>query len=133
MGCGVAVARGALGSLFSRAVLADDTAPTGPIVTTNLGRLRGAFGNGVYSFKGIHYGASPEGRMRFLPPSTPKIWTGVRDALEFGPPAPQSTEWPAKYAELHRFLGESGQGKWAKTVLSSTCGRRVCKGQIGDR
>jgi hypothetical protein len=58
LGCGVAVASGALGSRFSRAVLADGTAPTEPIVKTSLASLRGAYANGVYSFKGVHYGAS---------------------------------------------------------------------------
>jgi para-nitrobenzyl esterase len=117
LGCGVAVASGALGSPFSRAVLADDTAPA-PIVKTSLGSLRGAFGNGVYSFKGIHYGASTEGAMRFLPPSTPKPWTGVRDALEIGPPAPQPMEWPSVFAELHQFLGDMvGPGQMGEDCL----------------
>jgi hypothetical protein len=67
LSCGVAGASGALGSRFSRAVLADDTVSTEPIVKTTLGRLRGAFANGVYAFKGIHCGASTEGPIRFLP------------------------------------------------------------------
>ena len=103
LSCGAALASAALGSPFSRPVLADDTAP---IVRTSLGRLRGASANGVYSFKGIHYGASTEGSMRFLRPSTPKPWTGVRDALEIGPPAPQLTEWPSVSPELQQFLGD---------------------------
>ena len=86
--CGAALAGGALGSWFPRKLLAD-TASESPIVKTTLGKLRGAFANGVYSFKGIHYGASTEGAMRFQPPVLAKPWTGVRDALELGPPAPQ--------------------------------------------
>jgi para-nitrobenzyl esterase len=118
LGCGAAVASSALGSRFSRAVLADDTAPTRPIVKTSLGWLRGALANGVYSFKGIHYGASTEGRMRFLPPSTPKPWTGVRDALEIGPPAPQLTEWPSRSAELQQLLGDMvGPGQMGEDCL----------------
>src|SRR5690349_7540075 len=118
LGCGVAVASGALGSRFSRAVLADDTAPTAPIVKTSQGRLRGAFANGVYSFKGIHYGASTEGRMRFLPPLTSRPWTGVRDALEIGPPAPQSREFPGVTAELREFVGDYvGPGQMGEDCL----------------
>ena len=118
LGCGAAVAGSALGSRLSRAVLADDTAPTGPIVKTSLGRLRGAFANGVYSFKGIHYGASTEGPMRFLPPSTPKPWTDVRDALEIGPPAPQVTKWPSLPAELVEFMGDYvGPGQMGEDCL----------------
>jgi para-nitrobenzyl esterase len=118
LGCGVAVASGALGTPFSRVVLADDTAPARPIVKTSLGRLRGAFANGVYSFKGIHYGASTEGPMRFMPPSTPKPWTGVLDALEIGPPAPQSREWPGVSTEFREFLGDLvGPGQMGEDCL----------------
>jgi para-nitrobenzyl esterase len=118
LSCGAAFTSAALGSRLSRAVLADDTAPTAPIVKTDLGRLRGAFANGVYSFKGIHYGASTAGPMRFLPPSAPKPWTGVRDALEIGPPAPQLTEWPGVSPELQQFLGDMvGPGKMGEDCL----------------
>jgi para-nitrobenzyl esterase len=53
------------------------------------GRVRGAQGNGVVTFKGIPYGGSVSGPNRFkaAPPLQP--WTGVRDALEFGPSALQ--------------------------------------------
>ncbi len=106
LSCGAAFASAALGSRFSRAVLAEDTASAGPIVKTNLGRLRGAFANRVYSFKGIHYGASTGGPMRFLPPSTPKPWTGVRDALDFGSLAPQDLDWALLTPGLREFLGD---------------------------
>lgn len=89
---GGAMATGAVASWYPGAGRADD-APAEPIVKTTLGTLRGAFASGVYSFKGIHYGASTEGSMRFLPPTPPKPWTGVRDALELGPLAPQDKRW----------------------------------------
>lgn len=60
-----------------------------PIVSTSFGKLRGAFADGAYSFKGIHYGSSTAGALRFRPPEPPKSWSGVRDALQIGPPAPQ--------------------------------------------
>jgi len=88
LNCGVALAGGALGSLVPRNVLA--AAPTAPIIETNQGKLRGAFANGAYSFKGIPYGASTGDAMRFQPPLPPKPWIGVRDALAIGPPAPQA-------------------------------------------
>ena len=59
-----------------------------PIVNTASGKWRGRIDNGLHVFKGIRYGADT-GPRRFLAPVSPKPWTGVRDALEFGPVAPQ--------------------------------------------
>lgn len=55
------------------------------IVETRYGAVRGTEQNGVRIFRGIPYGAAE----RFSPPVPPGAWTGVRDAVEFGPIAPQ--------------------------------------------
>lgn len=60
-----------------------------PIIATNSGRIRGALEDGVYTFKGVPYGRSTAGEDRFLPARSPVPWSGVRDALEFGPKCPQ--------------------------------------------
>ena len=62
----------------------------GPIVETTAGKLRGGTQGRVTYFKGVHYGASTAGDMRFMPPVKPKPWKGVRDALELGLRAPQN-------------------------------------------
>ena len=117
LSCGGAVASGALGPWFPRVALGDDKPSTEPIVQTSLGKLRGAFANRVYSFKGVHYGASTEGPMRFLPPSAPKPWTGVRDALEIGPPAPQDREFPL-IVKGRELLGDMvGPGQMGEDCL----------------
>jgi para-nitrobenzyl esterase len=60
-----------------------------PVAETTYGKLRGARQSGVYSFKGVRYGASTGGANRFLPPAPPASWAGIQDAVTFGASAPQ--------------------------------------------
>jgi para-nitrobenzyl esterase len=68
-----------------------DTVETGKNATvkTTYGQLRGVGENGVFTFKGIPYTGPCEGATRFQPPTKLQPWTGVRDALEYGPQAYQ--------------------------------------------
>ena len=71
------------------------------VADTSFGRVRGVDVQGIKTFKGIPYGASTAGRNRFMPPAEPAKWTGVRDALQYGPSAPQrNPDAPAPAARL---------------------------------
>jgi para-nitrobenzyl esterase len=63
--------------------------PADPVVETAAGRVRGRTGSLGVAFCGIPYAAPVDGPARFRAPPPPVPWTGVRDAHEFGPAAPQ--------------------------------------------
>ncbi|MDA0566338.1 carboxylesterase family protein [Streptomonospora sp. S1-112] len=56
--------------------------------TTAHGRVRGAVEDGIAVFRGIPYAAPPQGADRFGAPRPVEPWTGVREAVEYGPTAP---------------------------------------------
>lgn len=60
------------------------------IADTAYGKVRGVDNEGIKTFKGIPYGADTSGANRFMPPTAPAKWSGVKDALEWGPTAPQA-------------------------------------------
>ncbi len=64
--------------------------PNFVIAETAFGKIRGEEVQGVKIFKGVPYGASTAGQNRFMPPMDPMPWSGVRDALHYGPSTPQS-------------------------------------------
>jgi para-nitrobenzyl esterase len=54
--------------------------PESVVTETIYGKVQGYEFNGVKIFRGIPYGGPTEGMARFLPPSKPAKWTGLRDA-----------------------------------------------------
>lgn len=59
-----------------------------PVATTTAGRVRGAEVDGVKIFKGVRYGADTASR-RFQPAQAAQPWSGIVDALAYGPASPQ--------------------------------------------
>ena len=59
------------------------------VVKTRYGDVRGSVADGVNTFKGIPYAAPPFGANRLRPPQPVTPWSGVRDAITYGPKSPQ--------------------------------------------
>jgi para-nitrobenzyl esterase len=83
-----------IGALGDRPAYAKKAAATGSaIAKTSLGQLRGVAGDdGVIAFKGVRYAESPAGENRFKPPVKAKPWSGVREAIAYGPQAIQARD-----------------------------------------
>src|SRR3974377_416485 len=79
-----------------------------PAVEIASGKLRGALKAGIYSFKGVPYGASAAARYRFMPPQPPQPWSGVRDALAYAGRAWQLPNRPKRRPMLEKLLGPPG-------------------------
>lgn len=61
------------------------------VAETQYGRIQGYVYNKVYHFLGIPYGASTEGKNRFMPPVAPEPWDGVLRTMCYGDSAPQGS------------------------------------------
>ncbi len=55
------------------------------VVKTRSGQVCGSVVEGINTFKGIPYAAPPFGTRRFRPPQPVEPWSGVRNALTYGP------------------------------------------------
>jgi para-nitrobenzyl esterase len=77
-----------LGAAIPFATGNTETTSMHSIVETTRGKVRGKQIGGVHVFKGIPYGADTTAR-RFMSPVPAPAWSGVRDALDYGPRAPQ--------------------------------------------
>ncbi|MFI5952783.1 carboxylesterase/lipase family protein [Cryptosporangium sp. NPDC051539] len=73
-------------------------------LTTPLGTLRGDRDGQLAVFRGIPYAEPPVGRLHLRAPVPAPGWDGVRDAVEFGPPPPQSAPWGSEPTDDPNWL-----------------------------
>ena len=83
--------------------------PAEPEVSTSAGRVRGVTEHGNAVFRGIPFAKPPLGELRFQAPASPDRWDGVRDAVKFGPQAPQAA-FPGAPGAVP--LPEDTSGEW---------------------
>ncbi|MBS0297638.1 MAG: carboxylesterase/lipase family protein [Proteobacteria bacterium] len=57
---------------------------SGPVVSTDSGKVQGRGGQGIVIFKGVPYAAAPVGPLRWRSPQPVKPWDEVRDAGDYG-------------------------------------------------
>ncbi len=74
--------------LVPRAARAAETG--GVVAETSYGKIRGMLVEDIKVFKGVPYGGNTAGANRFMPPVRPAKWAGIRDAIAYGPTAPQT-------------------------------------------
>ncbi len=79
------------------------------IVETTAGKVSGAIRNGIFSFKGMPYAGPVAGEARFMPPTKPTPWAGVRSSMQYGQVCPQvaRTGW-ANDEEAWLFSWDDG-------------------------
>ena len=79
-------------------------APTsGPVVEVTGGAVRGArLPAGGAVFLGIPYARPPVGSLRWREPSAVEPWTGIRDAIAYGPPCAQNPHFIPNVKETAR-------------------------------
>src|SRR5579872_1401933 len=96
------------------------------VAETSYGKVRGSVSGDIKVFKGIPYGADTSGSNRFMPPAKPAKWTDVRDALAYGPTAPQTAAGGRGRAGASRtsvhFAGFAGGMKRFEPEVSAPYG-----------
>jgi para-nitrobenzyl esterase len=82
-----------------------------PIAETTYGKIRGINLGGIKTFRGVHYGGTTAGKSRFMPPTKPDAWTGVKDAIAYGEISPQLPSDPrGEYTQMIDWDQHSNSG-----------------------
>ena len=74
------------------------TGSAGPHVRLTSGSVRGRTEDGLAVFRGMPFARPPVGELRLAAPMPVEPWEGVREAVAFGPPPPQSSAMGAPAA-----------------------------------
>ena len=90
IGYGTLAASVLAGGKLAEALALENKGAPGATVETAAGKVRGLTQGKVNAFKGVPYGASTAGNLRFMPPVKPQPWTGVGDTFDLGHRSPQN-------------------------------------------
>lgn len=78
--------------------------PRTAVAKTQYGRVRGYIDNGVFTFKGVPYGANTGGENRWLPAKPPATWDGELPTLIYGANCPQRLHnWTPEQSFLYQW------------------------------
>jgi para-nitrobenzyl esterase len=78
--------------------------PRTAVANTQHGKVRGYVEDGVFTFKGVPYGANTGGENRWLPARPPKPWDGEYPALTYGANCPQRLhDWSSEQTFLQQW------------------------------
>ena len=86
------------------------------VVETATGKVRGYSAQGILTFKGIPYAGTTAGPSRFMAPTKPQAWTGVRSSMYYGQVCPQGARAGWKNDE-ESFMFEWDDGQFGEDCL----------------
>ena len=74
------------------------------VAPTVYGKVKGYILRDIYHFMGIPYGASTEGKNRFMPPCPPEPWDEVLPCVYFPTSAPQVVRYSRNSESYSAFV-----------------------------
>src|ERR1700744_2927748 len=94
--------------------------PPNIVVDTHRGKVRGSSDGEIKVFRGIPYAAATQGANRFHPPRLAKNWSGVRDAVAYGPMCPQLPQKRGSYTASWTYDKDAGEDCLVLNVWTPT-------------